>query len=93
MCFDEKTNSLWHINSHGRGQTGGRAALPIWMDFWKEATAERPVEEFPIPGNIVFVPMGEAGRPGAPGAPGVRMEAFVSGTEPRARPVAASGPS
>jgi len=40
-----------------------------------------------------FVPMGDAGQPGAPGAPGVRMEAFVAGTEPRARPVAASGPS
>jgi penicillin-binding protein 1A len=79
--FDEKIHSL------GRGQTGGVAALPIWMDFWKEVTAERPVEEFPIPGNIVFVPMGDTGRPGAPGAPGVRMEAFVAGTEPRARPV------
>jgi membrane carboxypeptidase/penicillin-binding protein len=55
------------------------------MDFWKEVTAERPVEEFPIPGNIVFVPVDASGRPGAPGEPGVRMEAFVSGTEPRAR--------
>jgi penicillin-binding protein 1A len=79
--FDEKVHSL------GRGQTGGVAALPIWIEFWKEVTADRPVEEFPIPGNIVFVPMGDSGRPGAPGAPGVRMEAFVAGTEPRARPV------
>jgi penicillin-binding protein 1A len=80
--FDEKVNSL------GRGGDGSRAALPIWMDFWKKATAERPIEEFPIPGNIVFIPVDERGRPGAPGTPGVRMEAFVTGTEPRIHPAA-----
>jgi penicillin-binding protein 1A len=78
--FDEKKDSL------GRGETGGVAALPIWMEFWKAATAGRPIEEFPIPGNIVFVPVDELGRPGAAGAPGVRMEAFVAGTEPRGAP-------
>jgi penicillin-binding protein 1A len=85
--FDEKINSL------GRGADGSRAALPIWMDFWKEATAGRPIEEFPIPGNIVFIPVDERGRPGAPGAPGVRMEAFVAGTEPRVHPAVLRGPS
>ena len=76
--FDEKKDSL------GRGETGADAALPIWMDFWGAVTADRPVEEYPIPGNVVFVPVDEMGRPGAPGAAGVRMEAFVAGTEPRA---------
>jgi penicillin-binding protein 1A len=74
--FDEKKDSL------GRGEDGARAALPIWMDFWKAATEGRPIEEHPIPGNVVFVPVDESGRPGAPGAAGVRMEAFVAGTEP-----------
>jgi penicillin-binding protein 1A len=74
--FDEKKDSL------GRGETGGVAALPIWMDFWQSAMASRPVEEFPIPGNVVFVPVDDAGRPGSPGSPGVRMESYVSGTEP-----------
>jgi hypothetical protein len=60
------------------------------MDFWREATAGRPIEEFPIPGNIVFVPVDGAGQPGVPGAPGVRMEAFVAGTAPRARPASGS---
>jgi penicillin-binding protein 1A len=81
--FDEKKDSL------GRGATGSEAALPIWMEFWAAATASRPVEEFPIPGNVVFVPVDELGRAGAPGTPGVRMETFVAGTEPR-RP---SGPA
>jgi penicillin-binding protein 1A len=76
--FDEKKDSL------GRGETGADAALPIWMDFWAAVTADRPVEEYPIPGNVVFVPVDEMGRPGEPGAPGVRMEAYVAGTEPRA---------
>lgn len=75
--FDEKKESL------GKGETGSEAALPIWMDFWATAAADRPIEDYPIPGNIVFVPVDEMGRPGAPGEPGVRMEAFVAGTEPR----------
>ena len=75
--FDDKRLSL------GRGETGADAALPIWMEFWAAATADRPIEEYPIPGNVVFVPVDVMGRPGAPGAEGVRMEAFVAGTEPR----------
>jgi penicillin-binding protein 1A len=75
--FDEKKESL------GRGEDGAHAALPIWMEFWKAATQGRPIEEHPIPGNVVFVPVDEMGRPGAPGTPGVRMEAFVAGTEPQ----------
>jgi penicillin-binding protein 1A len=85
--FDEKKDSL------GRGEDGAHAALPIWMEFWKAATDGRPVEEHPIPGNVVFVPVDEMGRPGAPGAPGVRMEAFVAGTEPQmVEDVPTSGP-
>jgi penicillin-binding protein 1A len=83
--FDEKKDSL------GKRETGAEAALPIWMDFWGPVTADRPVEEFAIPGNVVFVPVDEMGRPGAPGMPGVRMEAFVAGTEPRGTSGATEG--
>ncbi len=75
--FDEKKDSL------GREATGGHIALPIWMDFWREAMKDRPVEDYPIPGNVVFIPVDEAGHAGRPGTPGVQMEAFVAGTEPR----------
>jgi len=81
--FDEKKNSL------GKDETGSEAALPIWMDFWAAVTADDPVEDFPIPGNIVFVPVDDMGRLGRPGTPGVQMEAFVAGTEPRATLAAA----
>jgi penicillin-binding protein 1A len=85
--FDEKKDSL------GRGEDGARAALPIWMEFWASATAGRPIEEHPIPGNVVFVPVDDMGRPGTPGAPGVRMETFVAGTEPHVvEEVVPSGP-
>ena len=73
--FDEKRKSL------GRGQDGARTALPIWMDFWAEATKDREIEDYPVPGNIVFVPIDAFGRPGRPGSPGVMMEPFVAGTE------------
>jgi penicillin-binding protein 1A len=75
--FDEKKDSL------GKGETGGHTALPIWMDFWKTATSNMPIEEYPIPGNVVFVPVDETGRPSRPGA-GVEMVPFIAGTEPRA---------
>ena len=45
---------------------------------------DKPTEDYPIPGNIVFVPVDEMGRPARPGQPGVQMEAFVAGTEPKA---------
>ena len=80
--FDEKKDSL------GPRADGGSIALPIWMDFWAAVTADRPIEEFPIPGNVVFVPVDEMGHPAAPGAPGVHMESFVAGTEPRVQELA-----
>jgi penicillin-binding protein 1A len=76
--YDDKRKSL------GRREEGSKAALPIWMDFWAEVMKDKPVEDFSIPANIVFVPVDRGGRPGVAGTEGVRMEAFIAGTEPRA---------
>jgi penicillin-binding protein 1A len=84
--YDDKRESL------GPREEGARAALPIWMDFWAQVMKDRPVEDYPIPGNIVFVPVDEMGRPGRPGVPGVEMEPFVAGTEPR-QPAAGGTPA
>jgi penicillin-binding protein 1A len=84
--FDEKKDSL------GKDESGGHAALPIWMDFWGPVMKDKPVEDYPIPGNIVFVPVDEMGRPGRPGTPGVQMESFVAGTEPHGVLAAAGAP-
>jgi penicillin-binding protein 1A len=72
--YDQKKNSL------GRGRDGGRTALPIWIDFWGEAMGEAEIEEYPVPANIVFVPVDGSGRRVAPASG--RREAFVAGTEP-----------
>ena len=40
--FDEK-------RSLGRGETGGRAALPIWIEFIRRVTRKMAAEEFPSP--------------------------------------------
>lgn len=77
LGFDDKRVSL------GRGQDGAHTALPIWIDFWQQAMKDKPIEDFPIPGNIVFVPVNEGGAPDRPGTEGVRMEAFIAGTEPK----------
>jgi penicillin-binding protein 1A len=49
------TTGVWVGNddkriSLGDKETGARAALPIWLEFMQQATAEMPVEEFP---NVV----------------------------------------
>ena len=76
--YDDKRKSL------GPHEEGSRAALPMWMDFWGRVMKDRPVQDFPIPGNIVFLPVDVDGRPSEPGATGTHMEAFIAGTEPRA---------
>ena len=64
--FDDKRKTL------GPHEEGARAALPMWMDFWGQVMKDRPIQDFPIPGNIVFVPVD-----------GAHMEAVIAGTEPR----------
>ena len=44
----EKERSL------GRGEVGGRSALPIWARYMKEAHKNLPFTDFPIPEGIVF---------------------------------------
>jgi penicillin-binding protein 1A len=65
----------------GYGETGGAAALPIWIDVMRaylERNADRKnPPDFEAPANIVFVPV-EGGR----------VEAFINGTEPQEFPAA-----
>jgi penicillin-binding protein 1A len=75
--YDDKRKTL------GPHEEGARAALPMWMDFWGQVMKDKPIQDFPIPGNIVFVPVDGEGRPAEPGTTGAHMEAFIAGTEPR----------
>ena len=57
--------------SLGSGETGGQSAVPIFVDFMKEAVKGYPVEDFKAPKNAKFALVR-----------GIR-EAFRPGTEPR----------
>ncbi len=43
-----------HNLSLGKGETGGRAACPIWVDFMQNLLKDEPVQSFPIPEGVVF---------------------------------------
>jgi penicillin-binding protein 1A len=69
----------------GYSETGGVAALPIWMEFMRayiETRDPKNPPEFIAPGNIVFVPIdASSGAVAEEGATGI-TEAFISGTQP-----------
>ena len=70
----------------GRGETGGRAALPIWIDFMEEALAEREDRDFEVPEGIVFARIeARSGLLASPGSEGTVFQAFLEGSEPRER--------
>jgi len=46
-----------HNISLGKGETGGRAACPIWVYFMKEYMMNQPIDTFAIPEGIVFARM------------------------------------
>lgn len=66
----------------GPSESGGVAALPIWIEFMKAWIGDRKeAPEFGRPGNILFVDVTTgAGAEGEP--PTTRKEVFISGTQP-----------
>lgn len=70
----------------GRGETGGRAALPIWIDFMGVALEEAPVHDFEAPEEIVFARIDpKSGKLAAPGSEGSYYQPFLRGTVPATR--------
>jgi penicillin-binding protein 1A len=70
----------------GDGETGGKVAAPIWLDYMKEAMKDRPITDFPIPPGVRFVRMASRGNtiPAAESfADGSALfEVFVDGSQP-----------
>lgn len=65
------------------GETGARAALPIWLEYMKAATAKLPAADFRVPPGIVFVSMDPlTGKVVSPSAPQAMKEAFIDGSQP-----------
>src|SRR5512137_1203207 len=77
----------------GRAETGGRAALPIWLAFMQAALRDRPQPDFPVPEGITFVRIdprtGEAVEPFEPGV----LEPYLEGNAPVVRAPGEAGAS
>jgi penicillin-binding protein 1A len=67
----------------GKQETGSRAAAPAWVAFMKQAVADLPIENFPVPDAIEFRPIDPSTGLLAPeDNPEVTIEAFAPGTAP-----------
>jgi penicillin-binding protein 1A len=67
----------------GKGETGGRAALPIWMDFIRPALEGRPPRDFPAPPGVVFARIdAKTGGLASASSESTLFQAFLEGTEP-----------
>lgn len=76
--FDEE-------KSIGRGEVGGKAALPIWLEYMKFAHEGLPPRGFPVPDGIVFANIdNETGDLVSSSSKSVVRQAFIDGTEPGA---------
>jgi penicillin-binding protein 1A len=83
MGFDNR-------ESLGSGETGAKAALPIWMDFMKAAVADKPNEEFSKPNapkKLLDVP-----QPALGSEPEATKPATDDDSEKPAEPATPAGP-
>ncbi|MGO8971184.1 MAG: penicillin-binding protein 1A [Myxococcaceae bacterium] len=76
--------------SLGQGESGAKAALPVWLRFMKAATDSAPVTDFAVPQGVVLVRVDPStGLLAGPSLPG-RQEAFLEGTAPTSEAPAAN---
>jgi len=66
--------------SLGARETGGRAALPIWVDYMDAALAKGTRRDFDVPEGVVFARVDS--RTGRLGASSASWQAFLAGSEP-----------
>jgi penicillin-binding protein 1A len=72
-----------HEKTIGKGEVGGRAALPIWLDYMKAAHENLPIVTFPVPEGIVFANIdSETGKLPTAQSKSIIRQAFLEGTEP-----------
>ena len=67
----------------GKGETGSRAASPIWLGFMKKILADKPIRVFQVPEGVVFSKIdAETGLLPIPESKKVIFECFKEGTAP-----------
>lgn len=78
----------YDLNPHplNRFETGGRAALPIWLEYMKKAIADRPQSEF-LPWQsmeLVRLPIdSKTGKIASDSSKSMKVMYFKKGTEPK----------
>ncbi len=69
--------------SLGSAETGSRMALPLWITFMQKALSDLPPDDFPVPENVVAIPVNYmTGQPTPREEKGGFQEYFIKGTEP-----------
>ena len=68
----------------GKGETGARTALPIWIEFMRRALLDRPIQYFDIPDDVVKVRIDPStGLLAEDNSPNAVKALFKKGTEPK----------
>jgi penicillin-binding protein 1A len=68
----------------GKGETGSRAASPIWLYFMSEVLKDEPVEDFQTPEGVVFAKIdAKTGFLASPYSEKTVFQAFREGQEPK----------
>ncbi len=71
--------------SIGKGEVGGRAALPIWLNYMKVSHENLPKVSFPVPDGVKTVKIdADSGKLANSASPRVIDQSFIDGTEPSA---------
>jgi len=74
--FDEE-------QSLGKGETGSRAASPIWLGFMERILKDKPVRVFQVPEGVIFSKIdAETGKLPIPESKKTIFECFKEGTVP-----------
>ncbi len=69
----------------GKGETGARAALPVWIDFMRAALDGKPVRDFAVPDSngLVWARIDrETGLLASPDSRSTIFQPFIAGSEP-----------
>ena len=68
----------------GKGETGSRAASPIWLSFMSNVLKDRPVVDFQVPEGVVFAKIdSKTGLLASSYSKKTVFQAFKEGTEPK----------
>ncbi len=68
----------------GRGESGGRVAAPVWLNYMKKTLPKGSRKSFSMPSGIVFSKIDtQTGLLATRSSKKTRLECFAEGTEPR----------